>query len=190
MNYGHPEGDVDPNLDDDTLYVRDSFIQTCLSKYFARFITHSTVQIIVIIFFVLLTAFACFGITQVETNFELDFFVNSDHFLQGFIKARDANFPNNGNGCRMYTTSDVDPLTEDNQTKYLKIVNILSGTETCQNCKENWVINGSVNSWYSAFLTWIDGGACNAVCGGSCKNGNVVAAAHVKQCLYNFLQAN
>ena len=54
---------VDPDLDDDTLYSRNSFIQNCLQKHYSRFITSFPVRIGVLIFFLFLTIFAIAGST-------------------------------------------------------------------------------------------------------------------------------
>ncbi len=83
---------MDPKLDDDELYVQNSFIQTCLSKYFSHFVTSNCGIIGILVFFVLLTAFATFGATQVETNFNLEFFVNEDHFLQDYLAVKNSYF--------------------------------------------------------------------------------------------------
>lgn len=85
-------------------------------------------------FFALLTAFAAYGVTQVKTDFELEFFVNSDHYLQGFISKRKTYFDNSGEAARFYTDQTIDVLTEENQQKYLNAMNILSGTTTCSFC--------------------------------------------------------
>lgn len=103
---------MENDLDDETLYVRNSFIQVCLSKYYSRFITHNGTIIGAFIFFALLTAFAAFGVTQVKTDFELEFFVNSDHYLQGFITKRKAYFANGGDSANLYTDNTIDILTE------------------------------------------------------------------------------
>lgn len=57
------------------------------------------------------------------------------------------------------------------------------GTNSCSFCKQNWVHVGTLASWYFAYLAFVQAGACNAICGGSCMNGSVVKEAHMPQCL-------
>ena len=56
-------GKVDKNKE--TLQVRNSLIQSCLTKSYSRFITHSATIVLVLLFFALLTAFAAYSASKV-----------------------------------------------------------------------------------------------------------------------------
>ena len=57
-------------------------MQTFLKKHFSAFVTNWKVQIWILILFSGLTAFAGWGVTRVETNFSIEFFVKSSQRLQ------------------------------------------------------------------------------------------------------------
>ena len=123
-------------------------------------------------------------------HFEMEFFVNRDHFLQGYISKQKAFFSENGETALFYTDSSIDVLTEENQQKYLDALKILQGDAPCSHCDSNWIVTGSLTSWYLAWLDYVNMGHCDSICApSSCKSGEVVNEMFAKQCLSEFLRS-
>ena len=138
--------------------------------------THWKVQILILLFFAALTGFAAWSVTQVVTNFSLEFFIEDDQRLRFYFDDLTANFESSGFSAGLYTDKSSNLTTEDNQQKYLNLLNILDGKAECSHCDRNYIASGSLSSWFTSFLLFVDNNGCNSVCSSpsNCKTGSVV----------------
>ena len=166
-------------------------MQNFLRKYFSRFVTNWKAQIFILIFFAGLTSFAGWAVTQVVTNFSIEYFVEDDQRLQIFYNQRNSLYPKIGFGSGFWTDGQADLLTEDNQQRYLNVVKILEGISSCSHCSRNYVSPGSVDSWYTSLINFVESNGCNSVCTSpaNCKNGDIIKYAYVKQCMKLFFDS-
>ncbi len=163
------------------MYQRSSFIQNLLSKHYSRCIVNPTVQVIILVLFIMLTAFAAWGTSRIKSDFNIEYFVNDDHKLQDYYNMRDTYFGGSGEKAEYYSDTTADLLTETLQNEFYDTLSQLQSNR--------WVVQGSVTSWYFNFLSFIDAGSCTS-CTTNCKNGNIVKAAEVGGCLKEFFASS
>jgi hypothetical protein len=46
-------------------------------------------------------------------------------------------------------------------SQQVELVELAAAIKICDNCDENWFVEGSLSSWYTFFQTWVSAGACS-----------------------------
>ncbi len=171
------------------MYIRGSYLQRCLSSSFAPFVTHYVTLIVVFVVFAGLTTFAGWASTQVVTEFKVDLIYKDGHRLERYNSVFKQYYPKSGSTIVYFTDQSIDVMTKTNQESYLRVMSILKGEIPCDYCDKNWVLPGTLNSWYLLFRRFTLGGCppCTTGAGpGVCLDGQAIEASIVAACLPAF----
>jgi len=107
-------------------------------------ILHPVVKVIVVIFFLSMAAFGVYGFTQLENDFDRNWFIPDDSYVVPFNSANDAFFSENGPPVYV-VTKDIDYYG-----------NIAPMHNLTEDIKKNKYMLPDVNSWMVDFITWIN----------------------------------
>jgi hypothetical protein len=78
-------------------------------------------------------------------------FVNDEHELHDTFDIREEYFDSSRMRIRVYTV-DCDFSEEDVQRDYLTLA---AKFDDCSGCDDDWVVKGSLSSWYGDLINWV-----------------------------------
>ena len=94
--------------------LKASATERCLGKYFAPAILSNVGRIIFLVIYVILIAGACYGATQIEIQFDINYFVSKDSEINEYFEASDKFF---NKGGEQTTTYVENPSTDWSSTE-------------------------------------------------------------------------
>ena len=170
------------------IYNQDGSVKEPLSKkfmrdYYAPFLTKTPVKIAVLVIFAAFFAVNVWGATELKMDFDLEWFVTGDAEIKDTFEVRDQYFNQQGQSLRVYTV-DANFKNEEVQKS---LVTLAEKFQECEGCSKDWVVNGSVNSWYNNFNSWVARGECN-VSGRVQLRDGVIPSEHFNECMTQWKQ--
>jgi len=114
------------------------------SEYLPRILLHPVGKVVVLALAVAMVGAGCYGATQVEQNFDIEWFTPDSSDLQKTYDVRDAYFMGQNMPVRVYTK----------QVDYFALQGQL-GQLNAALAANKWVLPGSLRSWYSAYTDYL-----------------------------------
>jgi len=115
--------------------TRTDFERTWIGKFFHRWYTPVLLKwwmmIIVGIFFFILTGLGIAGCTQLELEFDISFFVRSDHPLTDVFDIQDVDYSTIGETAYLYL--DLEDIETEANQKHL--IDLVTELEACTECE-------------------------------------------------------
>ena len=132
---------------------KESFSKKLMRDYYAKAIVQPAVSISVIICFVAFLGVSIYGLSQLQLDFDVEWFVEDDFYIKETIDVRDEYFANQLRELNIFT-EEAEFYSKQAQTQFKTLYEKL---ESCEGCTENWIIEGTLSSWYKEFNSWVGG---------------------------------
>jgi hypothetical protein len=109
------------------------------------------VKIAVVVAFAAIFAVNTYGAASLKLDFDREWFVRAEHDLHDTWDIRDDYFEENGLRVKVYTV-DTDFSKESTQQD---LIILADKFDNCSGCEEDWVVKGTLSSWYEDLNNWV-----------------------------------
>ena len=156
--------------------------QRFIYKVYGKYLMKTPVRVVVCVVFLALLGVNIYGATQLEQEFDYEWFANEDFRVYESMEIRDEYFDTSGLSVGFYSLySDFE--TAETQEK---LETLAEKIDECSGCDETWIVPGSTDSWYANFKNWVNNGNCVTSGGTVSLSGGYVPAGDFHDCLEQF----
>ena len=139
--------------------LQASKTEKCLEKYLAPYILSTAGRIILLVVYVILIAVASYGVTQVEIDFKVTYFIGETAFVYDWYQLNDKYF-SQGTKTTTYVDNPELDLTLESTQKQMLLFN--AKMEECEGCDEQWNMPSTLDMWYDRFHQFSYDGGCES----------------------------
>ena len=128
-------------------------------RAYSKVLIHTCTRVLVSVLTLVAAGAYAYACTLIEPDFDIEWVVLDEFQVAEAIDIRQTYYKEDGPTLAFFSV-EADFPSEAAQEKTVDLANAL---EACKGCGEDWVMPGTVISWYSHFNAWVGDGQCSGV---------------------------
>lgn len=131
-----------------------------LALYYSPELLSRNGKLSVIVIWTVITGFAFYGISQLETDFDVEDFIDKGSYIYNYLEAAEKYFES-GRGFEVYVdNAEIDYSSKETQLQMLEFDDKL---HRCAGCRESWVTPNTLKFWYHEYHRWVGRRECEVL---------------------------